>query len=185
MTFLPPKPAPKHSRQTNICKGFTWQGPASNSVLKKHVQQNLALPSHWRGLVRPEESSSPALTFVCSLQLLSLSAPASLAESPSSRCRSSAKCPKAATTSEEARSWRARSCHIMARSVKHCRASPSGSRTGSFCRATSKARMVSRRGRRDRWHRGHRNLASHSHHAGEGRGLPRRGQAAQVVWNQS
>lgn len=67
---------------------------------------------------------------------------------------------RAEDSSSVAKACRARSCQLMARSIKHCRASPSGSRTGSFCRDTSRDRMVSSRGRRDRMHRGHRNFTS-------------------------
>lgn len=55
---------------------------------------------------------------------------------------------------------RARSCQAMARSVRHWRASPSGRRTGSFWRETSRDRMVSSRGLLDLRQRGHRNLRS-------------------------
>ena len=65
---------------------------------------------------------------------------------------------RAAASSSVASACRARSCHAIARSVRHCKASPSGSRTGNFCSDTNKDRMVSRRGRRDRRHKGHRNL---------------------------
>ena len=58
------------------------------------------------------------------------------------------------------RACRARSCHAMARSVRHWSASPSGSLTGSFCKDTSSDRMVSSRGLRDRRHRGQRNFRS-------------------------
>ena len=67
---------------------------------------------------------------------------------------------KADASSSVASACLARSCHAIARSVKHCRASPSARRTGSFCRETSNDRIVSRRGRRERRHRGHRNLSS-------------------------
>ncbi len=67
---------------------------------------------------------------------------------------------RAEESSLVARACRARSCQPMALSVRHCSASPSGSRTASFCRDTSRDRMVSRRGRRERWHNGHRNLHS-------------------------
>ncbi len=60
-------------------------------------------------------------------------------------------------SSSVARACRARSCQPMALSVRHCSASSSGSRTGSFCRDTSRDRMVSSR---ERWHSGHRNLHS-------------------------
>ena len=67
---------------------------------------------------------------------------------------------KAEASSSVARACLARSCHAIARSVRHCRASPSGRRTGSFCSETRSERIVSRRGRRDRRHNGHRNLRS-------------------------
>lgn len=124
----------------------------------------------------------PPPTLVCSLPRASRSA---VPPSPCSLCRMAANLSMAAATSGEASSARARSCQVMALSVRHCRASPSGKRTGSFCRATRRARMVSKRGRRERWHRGHRNLASHSHQAGEGFWLAKRGQATQEPWNQS
>ena len=54
----------------------------------------------------------------------------------------------------------ARSCQFIARSVSLCRASPSGSLTGSFCKDTSSERIVSSLGRRDRWQIGQRNLTS-------------------------
>ena len=67
---------------------------------------------------------------------------------------------RADASSDVVRACLARSCHAMARSVRHCKASPSGSLTGSFCSDTRSERMVSRRGRRDRRHRGHKNLRS-------------------------
>ena len=51
-------------------------------------------------------------------------------------------------------------CHAMALSVKHCSASPSGNLTESFCKATRRERIVSRRGRRERRHEEQRNLPS-------------------------
>lgn len=51
-------------------------------------------------------------------------------------------------------------CQLIALSVKHWRASPSGRRTGSFCSDTNSDRMVSNLGLLDRWHSGHRNLES-------------------------
>lgn len=48
----------------------------------------------------------------------------------------------------------------MPLSVRHCKASPSGKRTGNFCKDTSKDKIVSRRGRRDRKHNGHKNFTS-------------------------
>lgn len=106
--------------------------------------------------------------------------------------RSSASRPNRAVTSSEAKACLARPCQLMALSVRHCRASPSGSRTGSLCRATSSARMVSRRGRRERMHSGHKNLVSHSHQASSGEvlrldlgELRRRGTDTHRPWNQS
>jgi hypothetical protein len=52
----------------------------------------------------------------------------------------------------------ARSCHAILRSVKHCKASPSGSLTGSFCSDTSNDKIVSNLGLRERKHNGHRNF---------------------------
>lgn len=51
-------------------------------------------------------------------------------------------------------------CHPMARSVRHCRASPSGSLMGRDCRATNRFKIVSMRGRRDLMQIGHRNFVS-------------------------
>ena len=48
----------------------------------------------------------------------------------------------------------------MARSVRHCKASPSGSRIGIFCRLTKSARIVSKRGLRDLRQQGQRNFVS-------------------------
>ena len=83
----------------------------------------------------------------------------------------------------------ARPCQLMALSVRHCSASPSGRRTGSLCRATSNARIVSRRGRRDRWHRGHKKRESQSHQQRGFTGGPeegsREGKGTQPPWNQS
>lgn len=84
----------------------------------------------------------------------------------------------------------ARPCQLMALSVRHCNASPSGRRTGNLCSATSRARMVSSRGRRDRWHRGQRKRVFQSH---QQRGFERcvseepssGGKGTQPPWNQS
>lgn len=51
-------------------------------------------------------------------------------------------------------------CHPMARSVRHCRASPSGSLMGRDCRATNRFKIVSMRGRRDLMQIGQRNFVS-------------------------
>lgn len=51
-------------------------------------------------------------------------------------------------------------CQFIARSVKHCNASPSGNRIGIFWRLTKRASIVSRRGRRERKQHGHKNFMS-------------------------
>merc|ERR1719234_2788580 len=66
----------------------------------------------------------------------------------------------ALASSGAARRVLARSCQAIALSVKHCNASPSGSRTVSFCSETRRLRMVSRRGLRDLRQAGHKNLIS-------------------------
>lgn len=48
----------------------------------------------------------------------------------------------------------------MPLSVRHCKASPSGKRIGTFCKDTNKANIVSRRGRRDLKQSGQRNFVS-------------------------
>lgn len=53
-----------------------------------------------------------------------------------------------------------RTCQLMALSVRHCRASPSGTRMFRFCNDTRSARTMSMRGRRDLIHSGHKNLIS-------------------------
>jgi hypothetical protein len=51
-------------------------------------------------------------------------------------------------------------CQFIARSVRHCNASPSGKRAETFWRLTKRANIVSNRGRRDRKQHGHRNFMS-------------------------
>lgn len=51
-------------------------------------------------------------------------------------------------------------CQFIARSVKHCKASPSGKRIEIFWRLTKRASIVSNRGRRERKQHGHKNLVS-------------------------
>ena len=64
------------------------------------------------------------------------------------------------TTSSSVRKFLARSCQFIALSVRNCSASPSGSRTGSFCSDTNSDKIVSRRGRLDLEQSGHRYLSS-------------------------
>lgn len=49
-------------------------------------------------------------------------------------------------------------CQPIALSVRHCKASPSGTRMFRLCRETRSERMASMRGRRDLIHSGHKNL---------------------------
>ena len=67
---------------------------------------------------------------------------------------------RAEANSDVVSACRARSCHAMALSVRHCRASPSGNLTGNFCKDTRSERIVSSLGRRERRHSGHKNLRS-------------------------
>merc|ERR1719318_1059271 len=67
---------------------------------------------------------------------------------------------RAALSSGVASTVLALSCQAMARSVKHCNASPSGSLTVSFCKDTSRLRMVSSLGLLLLRQAGQRNLIS-------------------------
>ena len=71
-----------------------------------------------------------------------------------------ATCSSALASSGTARRVLALSCQAIALSVKHCKASPSGRRTVSFCRETRRLRIVSSRGLLDRRQAGHKNLIS-------------------------
>lgn len=92
---------------------------------------------------------------------------------------------RAEDSSSVARACRALSCQLIARSVKHWRASPSGSRTGNFWRDTRRDRMVSSLGLRDRIQRGQRNFTSLACQLDPFFWELDLGRGTQLLWNQS